>query len=182
MLRILQGRLTTYIKREIAEEQAGFRRNRGTRDHIANVRWIIGKTREYGKPIFTCFVNYSKAFDCIDHNRLWDNLRDIGVPEHLIILIKNLYTNQEATVKTEDGSTDWFQVGKGVRQGCILSPYLFNMYSECIMRRVGLEGREGIKIGGRTIINLRYADDTTLITEDKQIRHEATPYKTDGRE
>ena len=111
---------------------------------------------EYGKTIFMCFIDYSKAFDCVDHSRLRNTLRNMGVPEYLIALIKSLYTNQEAAVKTEYGNTEWSEVGKGVRQVCILSPYLFNMYSEYIFRRVGFEDNIGIKIGGRTINNLRY--------------------------
>jgi hypothetical protein len=108
---------------------------------------------EYGKTIFMCFIDYSKAVDCVDHSRLWNTLRSMVVPEHLITLVKSLYTNQEAAVKTEYGNTEWFEVGKNVRQGCILSPYLFNRYSEYILRRVGFEDNIGIKIGGRTIHN-----------------------------
>jgi hypothetical protein len=122
---------------------------------------------EYGKTIFMCFIDCSKAFDCVDHSRLWNTLRSMGVPEHLIALIKSLYTKQEAAVKTEYDNREWFEVGKGVRQGCVLSPYLFNMYSEYILRRVGFEDNIGIKIGGRTINNL-YVDDTTVLTENKE--------------
>jgi hypothetical protein len=168
MLTIIQGRLATYIEREIPEYQAGFRKGRGTRDQVANIRWILERAMEYGKTIFMCFIDYSKAFDCIDHGRLRNTLRSMGVPKHLIALIKSLYTKQEAAVKTEYGNTEWFEVGTGVRQGCILSPYLFNMYSEYILRRVGFEGNIGIKTGGRTINNLRYADDTTVLTKDKE--------------
>jgi len=125
--RIIQGRLATYIEREISEEQAGFRKGSGMRNQIANIRWILERAMEYGRTIFMCFIDYCKAFDCVDHSRLWNTLRNMGVPEHLIALIKSLYANQEAAVKTEYGNTEWFEVGKGVRQGCILSPYLFNM-------------------------------------------------------
>jgi hypothetical protein len=111
----------------MAEEQAGFRKGKGTRDQIANMRWIIQKAKEYGKIIFMCFIDYSKAFDCVDHSRLWETLRSMGVPEHLTVIIKSLYTNQEAAVRTEHGNSDWFEVKKGVRQGGILSPYLFNL-------------------------------------------------------
>jgi RNA-binding protein YlmH len=106
MLRIIQSRLATYIEREISEEQAGFRKGRGTRNQIANIRWILEKAMEYGKTIFMCFIDYSKAFDCIDHSRLLNTLRSMGVPENLIALIKSLYTNQEAAVKTEYGNTE----------------------------------------------------------------------------
>jgi hypothetical protein len=123
---------------------------------------------EYGKTVFMCFIDYSKAFDCVDHSRLWITLRIMGVPDHLTILIKSLYTKQEAAVRTEYGNTEWCEVRKGVRQGCILSPYLFNLYSESIMRRVGSEDEKGIKVGERTINNLRYADDTTTLAEDKE--------------
>jgi hypothetical protein len=152
----------------MAEEQAGFRKGKGTRDQIANMRWIIEKGTEYGKTIFICFIDYSKAFDCVDHSRLWDTLRSMGKPEHMTVLLKNLYINQEATVRTEHGNTDWFEVGKGVRQGCILSPYLFNLYSKYIMRRVGLEDEKGIRIGGRNSNNLRYVDNTTILVEGKR--------------
>jgi hypothetical protein len=154
LLRIIQGRLATYIEREISEEQARFRKGRGTRDHIANIRWILERAMEYGKTIFMCFIDYSKAFNCIDLSRLWNTLRSMGVPEHLIVLIKSLYTKQEAAVRTEYGNTEWFEVRKGVRQGCIPSSYLFNMYSEYILRRVGFRDNIGIKVGGRTINNL----------------------------
>jgi hypothetical protein len=137
----------------MAEEQAGFRKGKRTRDQIANMRWIIEKAKEYGKIIFMCFIDYSKAFDRVNHSRLWETLRSMGVPEHLTV-IKSLYTNQEAAVRTEHGITDWFEVRKGVRQGCILFPYLFNLYSEYIMRRVGLVDEKGIRIGGRNINNL----------------------------
>jgi hypothetical protein len=115
-----------------------------------------------------CFIDYSKAFDCVDHCRLWNTLRSMGLPEHLIALIKSLYTKREAAVKTEYGNTEWFEVGKGVRQGCILSAYLFNIYSEYILRRVGFEDNIAIKIGGRIINSSRYSDDSTILTEDKE--------------
>jgi hypothetical protein len=167
LLRIIQGRLATYIEREISEEQAGFRKGRGTRDQIANIRWILESAMEYGKTIVMCFIDYSTAFDCVDHSRLWNTLRSMGVPEHFIVLIKSLYTNQEAALQTEYGNTEWFEVRKGIRQGCILSPYLFNMYSEYVLR-VGFEDNIGIKVGGRTISNLQYADDTTILAEDTE--------------
>ncbi|KAA3669964.1 uncharacterized protein DEA37_0012425 [Paragonimus westermani] len=169
MLKILQGRLEQYITRELPEVQAGFRRGRGTRDHIANIRWIMEKAREYQKDIFLCFIDYSKAFDCVDHNKLWSVLQNMGVPKHLICLLKNLYTDQQASVRTDYGLTDWFDIKKGVRQGCILSPCLFNLYAEFIMRKAEIDESDvGVKVAGRNINNLRYADDTTLLTESEE--------------
>ena len=148
---------------ELPDVQAGFRKGRGTRDQIANILWIMEKAREFQKNIYLCFIDYAKAFDCVDHNRLWKILKEMGIPDHLTCLLRNLYADQEATVRTGHGTTDRFQIGKGVCQGCILSPYLFNLYAEYIMRNAGLEETEaGIKIAGRNINNLRYADDTTL--------------------
>ena len=167
LLRIIQGRLATYIKRETSEEQGGFRKGRGTRDEIANIRWILERAMEYGKTIDMCFIDYSKAFDCVDHSRLWNAL-SMGVPEHLTVLINSLYMKQEAAVKTEYGNTEWFEVRQGVPQGCILSPYLFNMYSEYVLKRVGFEDNIGIKVGGRTINTLRLADDTTILAKEKE--------------
>ena len=136
---------------------------RGTRDQIAHIHWIIEKAREFQKNIIFSFVDYTKAFDCVDHSKLWNILKEIGIPDHLTCL---LYAGQEATVRTGHGTTDCFQVGKGVCQGCILSPCLFNFYAEYIMRNAGLEETQaGIKIAGRTIINLRYVYDTTHIVE-----------------
>ena len=132
MLKILQARLQQYLNQEPPDIQAGFRKGRGTRDQIANIRWIIEKAREFQKTIYFCFTDYAKAFDCVDHNKLWKILEDMGIPDHLICLLRNLYADQEATVRTRH-RTDWFQIGKGVHQGCILSPCLFNLYSEHIM-------------------------------------------------
>ena len=116
-----------------------------------------------------CFIDYAKAFDCVDHNKLRKILKEMGIPDHLTCLLRNLYAGQEATVRTGHGTTDWFQIGQGVCQGCILSPYLFNLYAEYIMRNAGLEeARAGIKIAGRNINNLRYADDTTLMAESEE--------------
>ena len=145
--------------------QAGFRKGRGIRDQIANICWIMEKGREFQKNIYFCFIDYAKAFDCVDHNKLW-KIQEMRIPEHLTCLLRNLYAGQEATVRTGHGTTDWFQIGKGVRQGCILSPCLFNIYAEYIMRNAGLEeAQAAIKIAGRNINNLRYADDTTLMAE-----------------
>uniref|UniRef100_A0A670JNS7 Reverse transcriptase domain-containing protein n=1 Tax=Podarcis muralis TaxID=64176 RepID=A0A670JNS7_PODMU len=169
MLKILQGRLKQYVDRELPEVQAGFRRGRGTRDQIANMRWIMEKAREFQKYIYFCFIDYAKAFDCVDHSKLWQVLKEMGVPDHLICLLRNLYVGQEATVRTGYGTNDWFKIGKGVRQGCILSPCLFNLYAEFIMRKAGLdESQAGIKIAGRNINNLRYADDTTLMAGSEE--------------
>ncbi|XP_070658648.1 uncharacterized protein [Bos indicus] len=120
MLKILQARLQQYVNRELPDVQAGFRKGRGTRDQIANICWIIEKAREFQKNIYFCFIDYAKAFDCVDHNKLWKILQEMGIPDHLICLLRNLYAGQEATVRTGHGTTDWFQIGKGVRQGCIL--------------------------------------------------------------
>ena len=128
---------------------------RGTRDQIANIHWVIEKARELQKNIYFCFIDYAKAFDCVDPNKLWKILKEMGIPDHLTHLLRNLYAGQEATVRTGHGPTDWFQRGKGVRQGCILSPCLFNLYAEYIMRNGGLgEAQAGIKIAGRNINNL----------------------------
>ena len=154
---------------ELADVQAGFRKGRGIRDQIANIRWIIEKPREFQKNIYLCFLDYAKDFDCVDHNKLWKILKEMGIPDHLICLLRNLYAGKEATIRTGHGTTYWFQIGKEVRQGCILSPYLFNLYAEYIMRNSGLEeAQAGIKIAGRNINNLRYADDTTLMPESKK--------------
>ena len=132
-------RLQQYMNIELPDVQAGFRKGRGTRDQIANIRWIIEKAIEFQKNIYFCFIDYAKAFDCVDHNKLWKILKEMRIPDHLTCLLRNLYACQEATVRTGHGTTDWFQIGKGVRQGCILSPCLFNFYAEYIMRNTGLE-------------------------------------------
>uniref|UniRef100_A0A8B9Y805 RNA-directed DNA polymerase n=1 Tax=Bos mutus grunniens TaxID=30521 RepID=A0A8B9Y805_BOSMU len=169
MLKILQARLQQYVNRELPDVQTGFRKGRGTRDLIANICWIIEKGREFQKNIYFCFIDYAKAFDCVDHNKLWKILKEMGIPDHLTCLLGNLYAGQEATVRTGHRTTDWFQIGKGVYQGCILSRCLFNLYAEYIMRNAGLEeAQSGIKIAGRNINNLRYADDTTLMAESEE--------------
>ena len=133
--------------------------------------WIIEKAREFQKNIYFCFIDYAKAFDCVDHNKLWKILQEMGIPDHLTCLLRNLYAGQEATVRTGYGTTDWLQVGKGVRQGCILSPCLFNLYAEYIMRSLrnaGLEEAQAeIKIAGRNINNLRCTDDTAFMAESE---------------
>ena len=169
MLKILQARLQQYVNHELPDVQAGFRKGRGTRDEIANIRWIMEKAREFQKNIYFCFIDYAKAFDCVYHNKLWKILKEMGIPDHLTCLLRNLYAGQEATVRTGDGTTDWFQIGKGVCQGCIFSSCLFNLYAEYIMRNSGLdEPQAGIKIAGKNISNLRYADDITLMAESEE--------------
>ena len=147
MLKILQARLQQYMNRELPDVQAGFRKGRGTKDQLANICWIIAKAREFQKNI--CFIDYTKDFDCVNDNKLWKILQEMGVPDHLTCLLRNLYTGQEATVRTGHRTTDWFQIGKGIRQGCISSPYLFNFYAECIMGNARLdEGQAEIKMLG----------------------------------
>ena len=159
MLKILQARLQQYMNDELPNVQARFRKGR---DQIANIHWIIKKATECQKNIYFCFIDYAKACDCVDHNKLWKILKEVGIPDHLICLLRNLYAGQEETVRTGHGTTDWFQIGKGVRQGCVLSPCVFNLYAEYIMRNTGLtEAQTGIKIAGRKINHIRYADDTT---------------------
>ena len=132
MLKIPQARHQQYVNRELSDVHAEFRRSR-TRDQIANVCWIIEKAREFQKNIYFCFIKYAKAFDCVDHNKLWKILQEIGIPDHLTCLLRNLYTAQEATVRTDHGTMDWFKIGKGVEKGCILSLGLFNLYVEYII-------------------------------------------------
>ena len=163
MLKILQARLQQYVNRELPDIQAGFRKGRGIRDQIANIRWIVKKAREFQKNIYFCFIDYAKAFDYVDHSKLWKILKDMEIPDHLTCLLRNLYAGQEATFRTGHGIKDWFQIGKGVCQGCIWSPCLFNLYAEYIMRNAGLEeAQAGIKIAWRKSINLSNADDTTI--------------------
>ena len=151
MLKILQARLLQYVNCELPDVQACFRKGRGTRDQIANICWITEKAREFQKNIYFCFIDYAKAFTCVDHNKLWKILKEMGIPDHLTCLLRNLYA-----VRTGHGPTDWFQIGKGVPQGCILSPCLFNLHAEYITRNTRLEETQvGIKIAGRNINDLR---------------------------
>ena len=136
MLKILQARLQQYMNRELPDVQAGFRKGRGTKDQIANIHWIIEKTREFQKNICFCFIDYARAFVWITIN--WKILKEMGIPDHLTSLLRHLYAGQEV-VRTGHGATDWFQIGKGVCQGCILSRCLFNLYAEYIMRNAGLD-------------------------------------------
>ena len=154
---------------ELPDDQAGFRKGRGTRDQIAKIHWITKKAREFQKNIYFCFIDYAKAFDCVDHNKLWKILQEMGIPDHLTCLLRNLYAGQEATARTGHGTTDWFQIKKGVCQGCILSPRLFNFYAEYIMQNAGLdEAQVGLKIARRNINNLTFADDITLMAESEE--------------
>ena len=158
-----------FLSSELPDVQAGFRKGRGTRGQIANIHWIIEKAREFQKNIYFCFIDYAKPFDCVDHKKLWKIPKEMGIPDHLTCLLRNLYAGQEARIGTGHGTIDLFQIGKGVRQGCILSPCLFNLYAEYIMRNTGLEETQaGIKIAGRNINNIRYADDTTLMAESEE--------------
>ena len=153
---------------ELPDVQAGFRKGRGTRDQIANIRWIMEKAREFQKNIYLCFIDYVKAFDCVDSKKLWKILQEMGIPDYLTCLLRNLYAGQEATVRTGHGTTDWFQIWKGICQDCIWTPCLFNFYAEYVLRSAELgEAQAGIKIAGRNISNLRYADSTPLMAESK---------------
>ena len=154
---------------ELPDVQAGFRKGRGTRDQIADICRIITKAREFQKNVYFCFIDYAKAFDCVDHNKLWKILKEMGLTDRLPSLLRNLYAGQEATVRTGHGTTDWFQIGKGVHQSYILSPCLFNLYAKYIMRNAGLdETQAGVKIAGRNIHNLRYAYDANFMAERKE--------------
>ena len=156
------------MEQEVSVEQAGFRRNRGTRDQLFNLKQIIEKQREHNKDLYICFIDYVKAFDRVIHQELWSTLIRLGFPPHLVHLLRMLYENQQASVKTSAGLTEWFDIGQGVRQGCILSPSLFNIYTEAMMREA-LEGFEGtVKMGGRPITNLRYADDVALLAGSRE--------------
>ena len=169
MLKILQARLQQYVNCELPDVQGGFRKGRGARDQIANICWIIEKSREFQKNIHFCFIDYAKSFDCVNHNKLWKNLKEMGIPDHLTCLLRNLYAGQETTEPDKEQWMDWFQIGKRVHQDCILSLCLFKLYAEYIMWKAGLdEAQAGIKIAGRNINNLRYADDTTFMAKSKE--------------
>ena len=164
MLKILQARLQQYLNHKLPEVQAGFRKGKETRVQIANIHCIIKKAREFQKNIYFCFIDYSKAFDCVDHNKLKNSERDGNTRPPDLPPEKS--AGPEATVRTGHGTTDWFQIRKGVHQGCILSSCLFNLYAEYIMQNAGLdEAQAGIKIARRNTNNLRYSDDTTLMAE-----------------
>ena len=139
MLKILQARLQQYMNHEFPDVQAEFRKGRGTRDQIANIRWIIKKAREFQKNIYFCFIDYAKAFDCVDHNKMWKILQEMGIPDHLTCLLRNPYASQDATIRTRHGKMDWFKIGKGVCPGCTLSPCWFNLYAEYIIQNARLD-------------------------------------------
>ena len=158
------ARLQHYLNQELPDVQAGFRNGRETGDQIANIYWIIEKAREFQKNIYLCFINYTKAFDSVDHNKLWNALKEMGISDHLTCLLRSLYSDQETTVTMLYGTTDWFKIEKGVQQGC-----LFNLYVEHIRRNSRLDGLQaGIKIGVRNINNFRYVDDINLMAEGKE--------------
>ena len=167
MLKIVQAGLQQYMSQELPDVQAGFRKGRGIRDQIVNICWITEKAREFQKHIYFCFTDYVKAF--VDHNKLWKILQEMGISDYLTHILRNLYAGQETTVRTGHGTMNWFQIEKGARQSCILSPCLYNIYAEYITRNSGLdEAQAGIKIAGRNINNLKYTDDTTLMAESEK--------------
>ena len=179
MLKILQAKIQQYMNRELSDVQSGFRKDRRTRDQIANIHWIIEnaielkikKKKNNNNPSNSASLTTLQPChcDCVDHNKLWKILKEMAIPDHLTCLLRNVYADQEAIARTGHGTMDWFKIGKGVCQGCIFSPCLFNLYAEYIMRNAWLEEAQGgIKIAGGNIINLRYADDTTLIAESKK--------------
>ena len=168
MFKILQARLQHYVNRELPNVQAGFRKGRGTSDLIANICWIIEKARGLQNNIYFYFIDYSKAFDCVYHRKLWKILKEMAIPDPLTCLPRNRHATQEATVRTRHGKMGWFKIGNGVHQSCILSPCLFNLCTGYIMPNTRLdEAQAGIKIAGRNFSNLRYTDDTTLMAERK---------------
>ena len=154
LLKIIVNRIKIKYSTEISEEQAGFVEGRGTREHVVNVRQVMEKCRGHNIPLYMCFIDYSKAFDCVSHGQLWNIMRTMGFPEHLISLICKLYGNQESSVRTGAGITEWFKFGRGVRQGCILSPSLYNLYAEDIMRTALEKKVWGVKVGGVRRSNL----------------------------
>ena len=169
MLKIFQARLQQNVNYELPDIQTRFIKDRGTRDQIVNNRWIIEKARKFQKNIYLCFIDYSKGFDCMDHNKLWKTVREVGIPDHPTCLLRNLYAGQEATVRTLYRTTDRLKIEKGIQQGCLLSPCLSNLYAELIIQNARLHKLQaGIKISRRNINNLRYANDTTLMAESRE--------------
>ena len=164
LLKIILGRIHQKIETEISDEQAGFRPGRGTRDQIINLRILMQKAKEHRIPLYMCFVDFHKAFDCIKHEKLWVTMLEMGFPAHLVDLVGKLYRGQKAAVRVAGVLSDWFSISKGVRQGCVLSPYLFNIIAEMTMREALENFSGGFKIGGRMVNNLRYADDIVIIT------------------
>ena len=171
MLKILQARLQQYVNHELPNVQTGFGKGRGTRDQIVNIHWIIEKAREFQRNIYFCFIDYANAFDYVVHNKLWKILKEMGIPEHLTCLLRNLYAGQEAIVRTGHETMNWFHIGRGVRQGRMLSPCLFNLKAEYIMQNARLdEAQAEIKIARRNINDFRYADGTTIMAESEELR------------
>ena len=169
MLKNLHARLQHYANQELPDVQARLRKGRGTRDQIANSLWVIEQVREFQKNIYLFFIDYAKAFDCVNHKKLLEALKEMGIPDHPTYLLRNLFAGQEATFRTLYGATDRFKIEKGTRQGGLLSPSLLNLYTEHIMRNAGLdELQTEIKVDRRNINNLRYADDTTLMAESEE--------------
>ena len=169
MLKILQARLQQCVNHELPDVQAGLRKGTGIRDQIANIHWIIKKASEFQKNIYFCFIDCAKAFGYVDHNKLWKILKEMGMEDHLTCLSRNLYAGQEVTVRTGHGTIDWFQIGKGVCQGCILSPYLFTYIQSMSWETLGgMKPQTGIHIARRNINNLRYAYDATLMAESEE--------------
>ena len=165
MLKILQARRQQYVNQEISDIQARFRKNRGSRNQIANIHYITEKAREFQKNIYFCYINYKKAFDCVDHNNMWKILKEMGIPDYFTCLPRNLYAGQEATVRTGHGTTHCFKIEKG----CILPPCLFNFYAKYTMGNARMDDSQaGIKTAGRNVNNLTYADDTTLMAESEK--------------
>ena len=160
MLKILQARLQQYVNCELLDVQVGFRKGRGTRNQISSIKWIMEKAREFQKNIHFCFIDYAKAFDCVDHNKRWKILKEMGIPDHLTYLLRNLCAGQEATVRTGHETTDWFQIGKGVRQGYISSPCLFNLYAEYIIEMLGWMKH---KLKSRLLGEISMNSDTQMI-------------------
>ena len=169
MLKILQARLQQYMNCELPDVQAGFKKAEEPEIKLPTSAGSWKKQESSRKNI--CFIDYAKAFDCVDHNKLWNIFQEMGISDHLNCLLRNLHAGQEVTVRTRHGKTNWFRIGKRIRQGCILSPCLFNLHAEYIMRNTGLEeAQAGIKIAGRSISNLRYADDTSLLAEKEELK------------
>ena len=167
LLSIITNRLQNKLNEEISETQAGFRKGKGTREQIFNVRILLQKCREFHQDLYTCFIDYSKAFDCVIHEQLWKFMKEMGMPMRATFLLQTLYSSQQSCVRVKDGSSEWFKVTKGVRQGCPVSPHLFNLYTEYIWREVedcDTHSFDAVQIGGRTISELRYADDTSLFS------------------
>ena len=167
LLKIISSRIKQKYGAEMAEEQAGFVERNGTREQIVNIRNIIEKCRDHNTPLYMCFIDYAKAFDCVSHRKLWMTMKQMGFPTHLTQLMAALYEKQESAVRTSDGDSNWFKIKRGVRQGCVMSPPMYNIYAENIMREVLEDHEGGINIGGTKTTNLRFADDTTLLCNSK---------------